>query len=89
MSWELEFSPDDDTLILFDGKLVFIFSNSREPWIFPTQGLTGITVSEGFGRQILFENRLGSSYGVSYDKDRYVDVLTFVESLEGVVGIEY
>jgi len=89
MSWELEFIPEDDSLVLFDEKLIFVFSNGLEPWIIPAQGVTGITVTEGFGRQIMFENRLGPSYGLSYDKDRYVEVLTLVENLEAELRIEY
>jgi hypothetical protein len=84
---DLEFEPKEDSLIIFDGKFLYLFANNWESQLIPARGVTDIKVMKGMGRSILVENRLGSSTGLSYDKEKEAEVEAFVERLKGALGL--
>lgn len=78
MAEQLEFQPKDDTLLIFDGTILEVFAGSVSGR-FHIKGITGIEVSEGFGRNMMIKNKFGSDVGLSYDKDRADEVREFAE----------
>lgn len=61
------FAPDDKSLLVCDGVLLYVFFKSQQAKIMPLVGMSGVSQMR---RTVIIKNRLCTDVGFSVDKDR-------------------
>ena len=82
---DLELRPNDKSLLLFDGRLLYVFWNNKDANIIPAAGITNIEIGR---RGMTISNRFGSDVGTSFDKDRREEVEQFTAQVLAVAGAD-
>jgi hypothetical protein len=80
---DLELRPNDKSLLLFDGRLLYVFWNNKDANIIPAAGISNIQIR---GRIMTINNRFGSDVGTSFDKDRREEVEQFTAQVLAAAG---
>jgi hypothetical protein len=82
---DLELRPNDKSLLLFDGRLLYVFWNNKDANIIPAAGITNIEIGR---RGMTISNRFGSDVVTSFDKDRRQEVEQFTAQVLAVAGAD-
>ncbi|MGH2956506.1 MAG: hypothetical protein ACRDL6_05880 [Solirubrobacterales bacterium] len=78
MAEPIEFQPSDDSMMIWDGRILEIFAGSVSSR-FHARGISDIEVTEGWGKSIMVKNRFGTDVGIGYDKEKLPEVREFVD----------
>ena len=82
---DLELRPNDKSLLLFDGRLLYVYWSNKDANIIPAAGITNIEIGR---RGMTISNRFGSDVVTSFDKDRREEVEQFTAQVLAVAGAD-